>query len=221
MNPKKETPDEPIVARDAAYYRAPGALKARIEALVDAEAAVAREPRARPRWNWSWGMGWMGPAVAAAVAGVLAWNVAMMKVAGHQDQLLAQDVTAAHVRSLMLDNHLNDVVSTDQHTVKPWFEGKIDFAPRVEELRDCGFPLAGGRLDYLDGRPVAAMTYRRRLHVVNLFEWPSRETSRDVQVSSINGYALARWSEGGLQYWAVADIAPDDIREFARCLRHG
>ena len=217
METKPDSPDEPMVARDATYYRAPDALRERIRASIAAESfgqASALRPRPRPAW-WSW----IGAAGAAAAAAALSWNVALMQVAGGAEQELARDVTAAHVRSLMLASHLNDVASTDQHTVKPWFEGKIDFAPRVEELASCGFPLIGGRLDYLDGRPVAAMTYRRRLHVVNLFEWPVRQPLRDLQVMSLDGYSIARWSANGLQYWAVSDVADADIREFARCLR--
>lgn len=218
METRPDSPDEPMVARDATYYRAPDALRERIRASIAGASFETPAPapaRARARW-W----GWVGGAAAMAAAAALSWNVALMQVASREDDVLAREVTAAHVRSLMLASHLNDVASTDQHTVKPWFEGKIDFAPRVEELSSCGFPLIGGRLDYLDGRAVAAMTYRRRLHVVNLFEWPSARETRDVQLMSINGYSIARWSDHGLQYWAVSDVADADLREFARCL-HG
>ena len=218
METRRDSPDEPMVARDATYYRAPEALRERIRASIAAESFERPGPApVRPRWGGRWG--WMGGAVAVGAAAAVSWNLALMQVASREDGLLAREVTAAHVRSLMLASHLNDVASTDQHTVKPWFEGKIDFAPRVEELSECGFPLVGGRLDYLDGRAVAAMTYRRRLHVVNLFEWPSAHGKGDVQLSSVNGYSIARWSDGTLQYWAVSDITSADIREFARCLR--
>jgi len=217
MEMKPDSPDDPMVARDATYYRAPDALRERIRASIAAGSFDAPAPsRVRAPRPW-WG--WMGGAAAVAAAAVLSWNVALMQVASREDESLAREVTGAHVRSLMLASHLNDVASTDQHTVKPWFEGKIDFAPRVEELSSCGFPLIGGRLDYVDGRAVAAMTYRRRLHVVNLFEWPARQSVRDLQVMSLDGYSIARWSANGLQYWAVSDVADADIREFARCLR--
>ena len=214
METRPDSPDDPMVARDATYYHAPDALRERIRASIAAE-SFARE-RPRPRWTWRWQ--WAGGLAAVAATALVSWNVALMQAAARDDDVLAREVTAAHVRSLMLESHLNDVASTDQHTVKPWFEGKIDFAPRVEELSSCGFPLIGGRLDYLDGRAVAAMTYRRRLHVVNLFEWPSSHGSGDPQFMSLNGYSIARWSAGGLQYWAVSDVAGDDMREFARCL---
>ena len=216
METRPDPREEPMVARDATYYRAPDALRERVRASV---AAHEFERGASRGWSLRWE--WVGALAACAAVGAIAWNLALLQVASRDDDILAREVTAAHVRSLMLPGHLNDVASTDQHTVKPWFEGKIDFAPRVEELADCGFPLEGGRLDYLDGRAVAAMTYRRRLHVVNLFEWPSPGGATDLRLTTLKGYSIARWSEQGLQYWAVSDITPDDLREFARCLRKG
>jgi anti-sigma factor RsiW len=119
----------------------------------------------------------------------------------------------------MAENHLNDVASTDQHTVKPWFEGKLDFAPAVTDLADAGYALMGGRLDYLDGRPVAALTYRHRLHVVNLFEWPAAgRADAAPKTFAQKGYAIARWRRGGLEYWAISDIAPSDLLELAKRL---
>lgn len=216
METRQDPPDEPMVARDATYYRASDALRERIRASIAAESFAPERPaRARRTLPWQW----LGGAAALAATALVSWNVAMMQASARSDDVLAGEVTAAHVRSLMLQGHLNDVASTDQHTVKPWFEGKVDFAPRVEELSSCGFPLIGGRLDYLDGRAVAAMTYRRRLHVVNLFEWPSSRAAQDLRIESLKGYSVARWTEGGLQYWAVADVAPEDMREFARCMR--
>lgn len=214
METKPDPREEPMVARDATHYRATDALRERIRASIAAGGFEPREAPGRPSPRWAWA----GALAACAAVGAISWNVALMQAASREDDVLAHEVAAAHVRSLMLPNHLNDVASTDQHTVKPWFEGKIDFAPRVDDLADCGFPLVGGRLDYLGGRAVAAMTYRRRLHVVNLFEWPSARDSKDVDIVSLKGYAVARWSDKGLQYWAVSDIAPDDLREFARCL---
>jgi len=215
METKPDPREEPMVARDATYYRAPDALRERIRASIAAESFERKEAPRRSPFRW----GWAGAVTACAAVGAISWNMALMQSASRDDDVLAREVTAAHVRSLMLPSHLHDVASTDQHTVKPWFEGKIDFAPRVEELADCGFPLEGGRLDYLDGRAVAAMTYRRRLHVVNLFEWPSTQARRDVQLMSVNGYSIARWNDGTLQYWAVSDVAAGDIREFVHCLR--
>ena len=124
---------------------------------------------------------------------------------------LAQGIVSSHVRSL-IGTHLLDVPSLDQHTVKPWFNGKIDFAPPVPELSSYGFPLAGGRLDYVNGRTVPALVYRRRLHTINLFVWPATAAS-DRRVQK-DGYSLDEWSEGGLRYAAVSDISPSELDQF-------
>jgi anti-sigma factor RsiW len=210
MTPRKEPDAEPLIARDATYYRAPDALRTRIRAAVRAE---ARE-RARPMM-WRWG----GLAAAFATVAFVSWNMAVLQVGGSDEERLLGEVATAHVRSLMVESHLNDVASTDQHTVKPWFEGKLDFAPAVTDLADAGYALMGGRLDYLDGRPVAALTYRHRLHVVNLFEWPAaRGGDAPPGIFARNGYAIAHWRRAGLEYWAISDIAAADLLEFAKRL---
>ena len=200
--------EEPLIARDATYYRAPDALRARVRASVRAQ---AREQLRPALWRW----GGMAAAFAATIA--VTWNVALFEAGNDEVNRLAREVESAHVRSLMVEGHLNDVASTDQHTVKPWFEGKLDFAPHVEDPAASGFALIGGRLDYLDGRPVAAMTYRHRKHVVNLFEWPAANAKDSEPVAmSRKGYVIARWQHGGLEYWAVSDIEREDLLQFAR-----
>ncbi len=211
MNSKNGPASEPVIARDATYYRAPDALRERIRASIRAE---GRKHERRPLF-WTWG----GMAAAVAMASVVSWNVALMQVAGGGEDGLAREIASAHVRSLMAENHLSDVVSTDQHTVKPWFQGKLDFAPVVTDFAASGFPLSGGRLDYIDGRPVAALVYRHRLHVVNLFEWPAANPAATApELVMRHGYSLVRWKRGGLEYWLVSDAAGADLLKFAQLI---
>lgn len=127
---------------------------------------------------------------------------------------VADELVASHVRSL-LASHLTDVTSTDQHTVKPWFDGKLDYAPNVRDFATDGFPLLGGRLDFARGRTVAALVYGRHKHVINLFVWPAlhREPNRVV---ARNGYWLRHWVSGAMSYWAVSDVAPEDLAKLQR-----
>ena len=128
---------------------------------------------------------------------------------------LAQEVISSHVRSL-LATHLLDVPSTDQHTVKPWFDGKLKFSPPVHDFAERGFRLTGGRLDYFNGREVAALVYQRRLHVINLFIWPS-ESGRNTAAESFtkDGYNVSHWDRNGFTFWAVSDVNAEDLRAFA------
>jgi anti-sigma factor RsiW len=117
-------------------------------------------------------------------------------------------------------NHLTDVLSSNQHTVKPWFEGKLDFAPSVLDLSAQGFPLVGGRLDFLDGRPVAALVYRYRLHVINLFTWPSEQSGAATpQSGSTQGYNTIHWTQSGMRYWVVSDLAAPQLEKFVQLVR--
>ncbi|HEY9131763.1 MAG TPA: anti-sigma factor [Dyella sp.] len=153
------------------------------------------------------------PAAAGfVIAGLL--GGALWLGSGRQDAgSLANEAISAHLRSLQL-THLMDVVSTDQHTVKPWFEGKLDFSPRVKELAGEGFPLAGGRLDAIDGHSVAALIYRRRLHVINLYQWPTTAIDTTPHVTERNGYTVIDWNNGGMRFLAVSDVNGGELRQF-------
>ncbi|MHB8715030.1 MAG: anti-sigma factor family protein [Sulfuricaulis sp.] len=195
------------VRRDTDYHRAPPELRARLHHALREHASVTVRPAARwpSRWN-------TGLAIAAAV--VLSVSVALYIVLPAPPDHLEDDIVASHIRSLMA-NHLSDVVSTDQHTVKPWFDGKLDFSPPVSNLAGQGFPLIGGRLDYLDDRPVAALVYRHRLHLINLFVWPSAGGHEQKQhVLSQQGYNLLHWTQGGMEFWAVSDLDKAELAKF-------
>ncbi len=132
---------------------------------------------------------------------------------------LPRELVTAHVRSLMAD-HLEDVKSTDQHTVKPWFTGQVDFSPPVKGFKEQGFPLLGGRLDYLDNRPTAALVYGRAKHVINLFIWPAEGgADSPARPLSRRGYNLLHWTKGGLDFWAVSDLNAEELGEFGRLSR--
>jgi anti-sigma factor RsiW len=159
-------------------------------------------------WNW------LGLAAAIIFAAIIAFNVVPRAQRGGPDQFLATQLIASHVRSLMA-NHLTDVASSDQHTVKPWLDAKLDFAPPVVDLSSEGFPLVGGRLDYLDNRPVAALVYQRRKHFINLFVWPAGAgAERTTKAISRQGYQLVHWLDSEFNYWAVSDISEKELHEF-------
>ena len=188
----------------------PAKLEKRLRSALRKES----EPRS-PIFRWSW-------AVAAAsllAAVVIIWTVASISSRPSPDEVLAQEVVASHVRSLMA-NHLTDVPSSDRHTVKPWFDGKLDFSPTVKDLAQQGFALTGGRLDYIGNRPVAALVYQRRQHSINVFVWPATEApATNGKASERQGYNVIRWSNGGMTYWAVSDLNLAELQQFVQLLQ--
>jgi len=196
------------------------ALEERIRASVHKASRPERDPFAGPRLPWR--LFALAAAVAAVVIGAVGIVALMRGTPGAgANQGLAQEVVASHIRSLM-GNHLEDVASTDQHTVKPWFDGKLDFSPVVNDFSAQGFPLVGGRLDYLDNRPVAALVYGRHKHYINLFVWPvSGGSDAGVQTTEAQGYQVFHWTTAGMTYWAVSDVNGADLGQFVQLVQGG
>lgn len=159
--------------------------------------------------------------MAFAFIAFTAWNQTRNNRGFSPADVLADEVISSHVRSLQA-NHLADVVSTDQHTVKPWFTGKLDYSPPVVDLASQGFPLTGGRLDYLDGGPVSALVYRSRRHIINLFIRPAAagdaDTRSEPKTETRRGYNMVQWTQAGMAFQAVSDVNIGELKEFARDL---
>ena len=171
------------------------------------------KPMTQPWWRWSM-------AAASLVVVVLVFAVVVILNRPFSDALIAQEVVSSHVRSLMAQ-HLTDVPSSDQHTVKPWFDGKLDFSPPVKDLGEQGFVLNGGRLDYIDNRPVAALVYQRRQHLINVFVWPANSNSKSTAQASVRqGYNLIRWTNSGMDWWAVSDLNLAELQQFVQLLQN-
>jgi len=189
----------------ATAHRAPAHLRRNVRAALRREAKSSRHILSP----------WLTFTTGAAFAAVLLGFVFFQTTRAARTNATVDQVVANHVRSL-LAAQLVDVVSSNQHTVKPWFDGKIDFAPEVRDLSTDGFPLVGGRLDYLDGKTVAALVYRRNKHPINLFITPA-PTSRTISptVISRRGYNILSWTNNGMKYWAVSDLNQAELRQFA------
>jgi mycothiol system anti-sigma-R factor len=208
--------------RGSLAYAAPDGLRERIQSSLRST-ATTESPERASAWRPFLVLQWAGAFAVLALCSVMAWQLLPGLRGPATDQRIEAEVFASHVRSLEA-SHLMDVVSTDRHTVKPWFDGKLDFSPPVEDLASDGFPLVGGRLDYLEGREVAALVYQRRKHCINVFVWPGAPGSISAQaipaqtLAPRQGYNLTRWSRGGFQFWAVSDVSAQDLADFVRLL---
>ena len=195
------------LVRQAPYYAATAELKAR---LANSRAGA---PWMRRRLAWA-----AAVLLVASVTGSLFLGRWSARTPNPLD-VVAESVVDSHVRSLMGD-HLFDVRSADQHTVKPWFLGKIDFSPPVADLTTLGFPLTGGRLDYVAGRPAAALVYTRGQHTINLFVWPEESTTvPPSDARSIRGFHLRHWARAGMSFWAVSDLNDTELDQFVGALQ--
>jgi anti-sigma factor RsiW len=200
------------LAEPALYHRAPAALRDRVRASLQPTSQTRGGARPIP-WRW------LAIAASLAFVATLTWATLRRPSLPSADERVAQMVVASHVRSLMLPGREVDVASSDQHQVKPWFQGQVTFAPPVKELDGAGFELVGGRLDYLDRQKVAALVYKRRGHVISLFIWPAADRSaRLPQALTDQGYHIIHWSDGDLTYWAASDLNEADLGEFVELI---
>ncbi len=200
------------IKAEGLYFKLPEDLERRIQ-LSLRKAAKAEKVDRVLRWRW------LNLAAPIAAAAILVLALVPLLKAPSADDFLAREVLASHVRSLMA-NHLSDVASSDRHTVKPWFNGKLDFSPPVEDLSQQGFPLIGGRLDYLNNRPVAALIYHRQKHIINVFIWPAPESKDSgTKKETRQGYHLFHWTRSGMTCWAVSDLEESQLQEFVRLVQ--
>lgn len=192
-----------IVAADV-HFTAPAHLRQRIEA------ALPKSPHGTSRRSLLAGF-----AMGSAVSAIAATGIVAVVLRDDDEQRIASEVVSAHLRSLQA-GHLTDVLSTDRHTVKPWFNGRLDASPPVIDLTALGFTLIGGRLDYIDGRTIGAVVYKRRAHVINLFvAHTPTATHSAAHATDVQGFNIRHWRDHGLSFWAVSDLNVDELAEFS------
>jgi anti-sigma factor RsiW len=213
-----------LLDAEALYQPIPGDVRSRVMAQLttarprgDTADWLPPQSLVLARWRRWWSRSWSS-AASFGLGATSAAAVVLLVLAPNQPNL-AEQIVAGHIRALQ-PGHLEDVASSDGHTVKPWFDGRLDFAPPVRDLAAQRFPLRGGRLDYVAGRPVAALVYQRDKHVIDLFVWPAAgNTGRPPETAQRQGYNVVHWSEDGMALWAVSDIEPSQLREFAEVWR--
>ena len=206
--------------RDKAdYHAAPAWLEARVRAAIP---AGRKDASARPtRWRWLKPAGalaadWLRPAASFAAVALVTWVVALGYMRPGEDEHIAHEVLASHVRS-MLANRSYDVASSDQHTVKPWLSARLAFSPPVADLSASGFDLIGGRLDYIGAQPVAVLVYKRRQHLIDVFVWPV-EAQKSEQTSTRDGFNIERFAKNGMDYWLVSDLSRNELNDLAQLI---
>jgi len=219
---------------DGLYFQPSEAFQARLASLDYGGVAPPEEPSRLPapialppRRSWFTPLRWAGSFAAVIVAFVAGWqlgpvNTRTANIASgpaNPSAQVATEIVDDHIRSLM-PGHLEDVISTDQHTVKPWFDGRVDFSPPVQDLVDRGFPLLGGRLDYIDQHSAAVLVYHRAKHIINVYVWPEAGAAQNTAaLGTTNGYHVVFWTQNGFQFWAVSDVAAPDLNQFAQLLQ--
>jgi anti-sigma factor RsiW len=219
MNDDRDHELSKAIQAHATRHAAPASLRDRLAVQLHQAPPPAKAPNRPRQQSWAFWKQWaqMGGAFAC---GLVIASLVLVKgrMPSVDQERLEQEVVADHVRSLMA-THLADVASSDQHTVKPWFSGKLDFSPPVRDLAKEGFPLIGGRLDYLNQRQVAALVYAHNRHTINVFVWPSGDGARtEAKPMSRQGFNVVDWTDAGMQFWAVSDLNTDQLQAFSRML---
>jgi anti-sigma factor RsiW len=208
-----------LIKNNALYFEAKPELKKRIETTIAADLPNTLPQKAQHNfWNLDWLNFWGNKGVLMASLAALIVSTSLFLAIPTAQEKLIEELTASHIRSLQAD-HLSDVISTDQHTVKPWFNGKLDFAPPVIDLTATGFPIEGGRLDYINGKTVAVIIYHHNKHPINLYVWPNTSSDSAVHTIARKGYTLVHWATGGMNYWAVSDLEAVKLTSFAEKLQ--
>jgi len=196
--------------KNAIYFEAPAHLVRRIQVAL---------PRNRSQHSSfkGWNFSWLNAGAVMVTLFAVVWSGSLYLSLPSARERLTEELVSSHVRSLQVE-HLSDVISTDKHTVKPWFNGKLNFSPPVVDLAAQGFPLVGGRLDYLDGRSVAVLVYRHNQHPINLYIWPGTDSVATPQTQNRQGFHLIHWVTGGMNYWAISELATNELEFFVSTL---
>lgn len=200
------------MVRSTDFANTPSSLKSNIQNHL--RDYTGEDSKAFSLFNW---LGFGGGALA--VGSLATWVIMTFMLAAPLQMQLADEIISSHVRSLMVD-HVTDIKSTDKHTVKPWFNGRVDLSPPVQDLKSAGFVLVGGRLDYIQGKTVSALVYKRRAHLINTFIFRSVENSDSNKPQYIlrQGYNLIHWTANSLDYWVISDLNRTELNEFTRLL---